>query len=115
MGIEVDNRHGVVSVGEGGGHFVHDRMAERVGIGVGEDDKNLHGLASQVQGMCPGNEQSMVHPLGFEPRTNGLRVHCSAIELEVRNAKKQCRSTNTSAEVSDRPLDWLTSDFVYFG
>ena len=33
----------------------------------------------------------VVHPLGFEPRTNGLRVHCSAIELEVPNEKKQCR------------------------
>ena len=26
---------------------------------------------------------SCVRPLGFEPRTNGLRVHCSAIELET--------------------------------
>ena len=25
----------------------------------------------------------LVRPLGFEPRTNGLRVHCSAIELET--------------------------------
>ena len=25
----------------------------------------------------------LVRPLGFEPRTNGLRVHCSAIELEA--------------------------------
>lgn len=25
----------------------------------------------------------MVRPLGFEPRTNGLRVHCSAVELEA--------------------------------
>ena len=52
-GIEVDDRNRVVSVGEGGGHFVHDRMAERIGIGVGEDDENLHGWASQVQGMFP--------------------------------------------------------------
>ena len=27
----------------------------------------------------------LVRPLGFEPRTNGLRVHCSAVELEARN------------------------------
>ena len=26
---------------------------------------------------------SPVRPLGFEPRTNGLRVHCSAVELET--------------------------------
>jgi hypothetical protein len=26
---------------------------------------------------------AVVRPLGFEPRTNGLRVHCSAIELEA--------------------------------
>ena len=25
----------------------------------------------------------VVRPLGFEPRTNGLRVHCSAVELEA--------------------------------
>jgi len=33
----------------------------------------------------------------------------------VRNAKKQCRSANTAVEVSDRSMDWLTSDFVCFG
>ena len=26
---------------------------------------------------------TVVRPLGFEPRTNGLRVHCSAVELEA--------------------------------
>ena len=39
-----------------------------------------------------GRTGTEVHPLGFEPRTNGLRVHCSAIELEVRSAKRKCRS-----------------------
>jgi hypothetical protein len=32
----------------------------------------------------PVDRNSAVRPLGFEPRTNGLRVHCSAIELEAR-------------------------------
>ena len=31
-----------------------------------------------------------VRPLGFEPRTNGLRVHCSAIELEAH--RDPCRN-----------------------
>jgi len=38
----------------------------------------------------------LVRPLGFEPRTNGLRVHCSAIELEAR-ANRQCTGTNAPA------------------
>jgi hypothetical protein len=29
----------------------------------------------------------VVRPLGFEPRTNGLRVHCSAVELEAVEAR----------------------------
>jgi hypothetical protein len=28
-------------------------MAERVGVGVGEDNENLHGLSSQEQGVNP--------------------------------------------------------------
>jgi hypothetical protein len=31
-----------------------------------------------------GHTQAVVRPLGFEPRTCGLRVRCSAIELEAR-------------------------------
>ena len=30
----------------------------------------------------------LVRPLGFEPRTNGLRVHCSAVELEARDGRR---------------------------
>ncbi len=34
---------------------------------------------------CAGDPCSgLVRPLGFEPRTCGLRVRCSAIELEAR-------------------------------
>ena len=29
----------------------------------------------------------MVPPLGLEPRTNGLKVHCSTIELERRDRR----------------------------
>ena len=34
----------------------------------------------------PALAVTVVLPLGFEPRTNGLRVHCSAIELEKQAA-----------------------------
>src|SRR2546423_12700980 len=33
----------------------------------------------------------MVRPLGFEPRTCGLRVRCSAIELEARQPNEASR------------------------
>src|SRR4029079_2998465 len=42
----------------------------------------------------------LVLPLGFEPRTNGLRVHCSAIELEKRSTAGY-RANRASAR-SDR-------------
>ena len=35
--------------------------------------------------MCEHHDNiHVVRPLGFEPRTCGLRVRCSAIELEAR-------------------------------
>jgi hypothetical protein len=37
-----------------------------------------------VQVRPVGEQVFMVRPLGFEPRTCGLRVRCSAIELEAR-------------------------------
>lgn len=36
---------------------------------------------TEIPPACRGNRN--VRPLGFEPRTNGLRVHCSAVELEA--------------------------------
>jgi hypothetical protein len=35
---------------------------------------------------------NLVRPLGFEPRTNGLRVHCSAIELEAQSPRPVSRA-----------------------
>ena len=31
----------------------------------------------------------LVRPLGLEPRTNGLKVHCSTIELEARDRQNK--------------------------
>ena len=44
-----------------------------------------------------------MRPLGFEPRTCGLRVRCSAIELEARAAHE--RNRRLSGHTSDYSLD----------
>ena len=38
----------------------------------------------------------VVRPLGFEPRTCGLRVRCSAVELEAQQSQ-QCRGFRCGA------------------
>ena len=52
------------------------------------------------------NETSMstarVRPLGFEPRTCGLRVRCSAVELEARRVNYTTREHETKKVSGER-------------
>ena len=49
----------------------------------------LRACASICLGVVPANmtRSNAVRPLGFEPRTCGLRVRCSAVELEARRRR----------------------------
>ena len=49
---------------------------------------------------------AIVRPLGFEPRTCGLRVRCSAVELEA-HFVQQCRRCRGRA--TDTALEWKQS------
>ena len=53
---------------------------------------------------CAGDPCSgLVRPLGFEPRTCGLRVRCSAIELEAPAAETYGSSPRDTDESSASP------------
>ena len=43
-----------------------------------------------------------MRPLGLEPRTCGLRVRCSAIELEAQNACRVYERVNSTGNVTGR-------------
>lgn len=59
----------------------------------------------------PGRERRVVRPGGFEPPTCGLRVHCSAIELEAPDDSSRppwgwCQPKSTAGD-ADRPAtEW---------
>src|SRR4051812_31606822 len=54
-----------------------------------------------------------VHPLGFEPRTCGLRVRCSAVELEAQRVRReavQLRGTRVGwLRGLEPPTSWTTT------
>ena len=54
---------------------------------LGEDEcaVGIWGGVGDAVEVC--REAGLVRPLGFEPRTCGLRVRCSAVELEARDLK----------------------------
>ena len=49
--------------------------------------QNLRMKGPLLAGVSPACDGEVVRPLGFEPRTCGLRVRCSAVELEARMRK----------------------------
>ena len=57
-----------------------------------------------------GGSHCVVRPLGFEPRTCGLRVRCSAIELEARETATYGSSQGDTgvAHASRRTAGWPT-------
>ena len=57
-------------------------------------DERVVGL--HVRGLVAADQLTwcyVVRPLGFEPRTCGLRVRCSAIELEARRSEHTAHNT----------------------
>ena len=78
--------------------------AQRAGPRIGPDVVTRH---SDGRERRPLSRCDQVRPLGFEPRTNGLRVHCSAIELEaqvvtaVAAAGRKCTGRRGAPDTSE--------------
>src|SRR3954447_11734193 len=58
--------------------------------------------------ICPLTWYFLVRPLGFEPRTCGLRVRCSAVELEAHRPGRSQDPSSVGALACPQLFDWVT-------